>query len=633
MGNLTIALPPFIDKQEKAEALKAMQIIQNLNKLQKQGTGSGQFVIIGLNSLGIGTDEVNFFKQCRPMFPVYKYSILEENEVFCIYDSEGRALQSFKDPKLLLQALKRYGSVVANIKRMKSLPVQHPLGDLNLSIKEYQILCLFEPGKPWKVSYEKLEKEIDKTTNRSKVEFLTKIKKALDKYMTTTVPEVCRSAKTKPVANYYKLVLLGKSLKGMDEEDMVNKVLTPLQADKNIAELAKQIDLINKYKETTDKSKVNKKKIESFIASLNHQLQNSTTATVKVEIIEYLEELMNILPEADVNPDVRKEIQATKIAAEKEMQNRGNNAESEEAIDDSSLLISNNSRNKAGDRMIKRIRGVEFVFRYCPPGTFMMGSPEDEEYRDEKDEILHKVTLTKGFWILETEVTQKQWKAIQGQYYGVAKNAGKAADNYPVINLSWKRCQEFCKNCKKLGLPVQLPTEAQWEYACRAGSVSSYAEGLEDGQAGDIVYEGEDADKELATLFKRELNNLNIWPEDLNVDMPGRIKCDELYGMAFEDFYYPVGKTTPNKWGIYDMHVNASEWCLDLYVPYHIYNGTTINPAIVQPDDELIPKDVEVYTDRHVIRGGRSANRFHGSTADFETGELKGVGFRIVLVP
>lgn len=183
-----------------------------------------------------------------------------------------------------------------------------------------------------------------------------------------------------------------------------------------------------------------------------------------------------------------------------------------------SRQINSTTDNNAGVKMVKIINGVEFTFRWCPPGTFMMGSPEDEKNRD-NDETQHQVTLTKGFWMLETEVTEKQWKVIMG------KNTTHfpRGDDRHVGFVTWNDCQEFCKKCTKLGFPVQLPTEAQWEYACRAGSTEAYSGNLDD----------------------------MAW------------YCDNSGGVS-----HPVRTKKPNAWGLYDMHGNAWEWCADWYGVY-----------------------------------------------------------------
>lgn len=160
--------------------------------------------------------------------------------------------------------------------------------------------------------------------------------------------------------------------------------------------------------------------------------------------------------------------------------------------------------------------GVPMEMVWCPPGTFMMGSPESERGRDD-DETLHQVTLTKGFWMAKTEVTQKQWKSVMGSEDDPSFERG---DNLPMHSFKWDGCQQFCE---KTGL--QLPTEAQWEYACRAGSTGPYA--------GTGV-----------------LDDMGWYMNNSGGDMR------------------PVGMLQPNAWGLYDMHGNVSEWCSDRYGDY-----------------------------------------------------------------
>ena len=173
---------------------------------------------------------------------------------------------------------------------------------------------------------------------------------------------------------------------------------------------------------------------------------------------------------------------------------------------------------RPGERLVKEFKGVEFVFRYCPAGSFTMGSPQTESSR-QKDETQHQVTLTKGFWIMETEVTQKQWQAVMGNNPSNFKGV-----DLPVENVSWKDCQEFCRRTK-----FQLPTEAQWEYACRAGSTERFAGNLE----------------EMAWAY-------------FNSDRQT----------------HPVGTLSPNAWNLYDMHGNVLEWGADWYDEYPVESVT-----------------------------------------------------------
>lgn len=225
----------------------------------------------------------------------------------------------------------------------------------------------------------------------------------------------------------------------------------------------------------------------------------------------------------------------------------------------------------AGDRRIITVNDVGFAFRYCPPNTFVMGSPESE-YGRNIDEKQHQVTQTKGFWMMETEVTQEQWKAIMGN-----NPSAFEGDNLPVEQVTWEECREFCRRCSRLGLRVQLPTEAQWEYACRAGSTGVYA--------GDL---------------------------------------DEMawYSSNSRGQTHPVRMKKPNAWGLYDMYGNVCELCQDWKADYPCESVTdSTNPLS------------GVY---RVIRGGswnytarycRSANR----DGIRQGGSNNYLGFRVIV--
>lgn len=193
---------------------------------------------------------------------------------------------------------------------------------------------------------------------------------------------------------------------------------------------------------------------------------------------------------------------------------------------------------KAGDE--RAVAGVHLC--WCPPGKFIMGSPRTElERRPGEDQV--EVTLTKGFWIAKFEVTQGQWKRVVGPLPGPLTAELPAGDDLPVGNVNFAEAEAFCGKLTELGrrsggLPdgweFRLPTEAQWEYACRAGTTT-------------------------ATAFGDKLGNkqANFKGKPYNGGEPGPSP-----GRAAK-----VGSYPPNAWGIHDMHGNTFEWCRDWYHP------------------------------------------------------------------
>ncbi len=175
---------------------------------------------------------------------------------------------------------------------------------------------------------------------------------------------------------------------------------------------------------------------------------------------------------------------------------------------------------------------TRFRLRWISPGRFLMGSPENEVDRAD-DETQHEVRLSQGYWLGETAVNQAVWHALMG------KNPTHfRGDNLPVEQVSWLDCQEFVKEMgqRQPGMQWRLPTEAEWEYACRAGSVAafSWGDGLHTGQAN---YHG---------------------------DHP---YADGKKG-GFRSETLPVTSFQPNHWGLYQMHGNVWEWCEDRYGSY-----------------------------------------------------------------
>jgi formylglycine-generating enzyme required for sulfatase activity len=194
----------------------------------------------------------------------------------------------------------------------------------------------------------------------------------------------------------------------------------------------------------------------------------------------------------------------------------------------------------------REIDGIPF--RWCPPGTFVMGSPRSEPER-RPGETQVTVTLSKGFWMAQFETTQGQWKCLFDALPGELTDELPAGDDYPVGNLNFHEAEEFCRRLTEHAhatgaLPThwefRLPTEAQWEYACRAGTTT-------------------------ATAFGDALSSTqaNFKGKPYNGGAPG-----PSLGMAAK-----VGSYPPNAWGLHDMHGNIYEWCRDWY--HHRLPGGT----------------------------------------------------------
>ncbi len=179
-------------------------------------------------------------------------------------------------------------------------------------------------------------------------------------------------------------------------------------------------------------------------------------------------------------------------------------------------------------------RGLAQVFRWIRPGTFMMGSPDDEPERND-NETHHEVTLTRGFWLADTACTQALWQAVMRNNPSRFKG-----DDLPVDIVSWKDCQTFLEQINGLlpGLDLVLPTEAQWEYACRAGSRTPFS-------------------------FGRTISTVQA---NFNGNFPyaGGEKGE------YRETTVPVKDLPCNDWGLYQMHGNVYEWCRDWYGNYDL---------------------------------------------------------------
>ena len=188
------------------------------------------------------------------------------------------------------------------------------------------------------------------------------------------------------------------------------------------------------------------------------------------------------------------------------------------------------------------------------PGTFMMGSPESEPGRND-DEVLHRVTISRLFYMGQHEVTQAEWTRVMGSnpsHFG-------SCERCPVENVDFYQVNAFLSrlNAGTSSMRLRLPTEAEWEYACRAGTSSPFNVGA------------------------------RITTAQANID--NRYALGSEDGAAYEKTL-PVGKFPPNAWGLYDMHGNVWEWTNDRYGPY--------NPRL-----DTDPRGADIGGTR-VIRGG-----------------------------
>jgi formylglycine-generating enzyme len=241
------------------------------------------------------------------------------------------------------------------------------------------------------------------------------------------------------------------------------------------------------------------------------------------------------------------------------------------------------------DRYTETVNGVSFEMVKIPAGKFMMGSPTTEDERTD-NETLHEVTLSKPFYIGVHTVTFD----LYDQYVLETKHnrpgdRGWGRDKQPVINVSWEDTAGFCIwLSKKTGKKYRLPTEAEWEYACRAGTETPFNTGY--------------------NVTTQQANYNGEYPYKGN--SKGENRAQTL----------PVGSFAPNNWGLFDMHGNVWEWCNDRF-------GSYPTKSVLDPEGPKTGSD-------RVVRGGswnnrarycRSAGRNYGTAS----GSGSHIGFRL----
>jgi len=225
--------------------------------------------------------------------------------------------------------------------------------------------------------------------------------------------------------------------------------------------------------------------------------------------------------------------------------------------------------------------GVVIELVLIPAGSFKMGSPDNEAGRwGNQDGPVHRVRITRAFYIGKHEVTQEVWEKVMG----TNPSSFKGAKN-PVDSVSWDDCQEFLKKLNALGKErgqFRLPTEAEWEYACRAGTKTRFCSGDADGGLADYA-----------------------WFDANSGGAP-----------------HPVGTRKPNAWGLHDTHGNVWEWCADWYG--EDYYGKSLR------DDPTGPATGSI----RVLRGGswfNDAGLCRSAFRNFPDLRIAYLGFRVVV--
>ena len=203
------------------------------------------------------------------------------------------------------------------------------------------------------------------------------------------------------------------------------------------------------------------------------------------------------------------------------------------------------------DNIVTNSIGMKLV--YIPAGSFMMGSSRsaaqlarEYETREERfaDEFpQHQVRISEGFWMGQTEVTQGQYKSVMNaQPWSGEKYVQEDANN-PAVYVSWEDAATFCRKLSQQESETyRLPTEAEWEYACRAGTTTRFSFGDSDSSLGDHAW------------FRD-----NTWE-------------------VGQEYAHSVGQKEPNPWGLYDMHGNVWEWCSDYYGKDYYYKSPIVDP-------------------------------------------------------
>ena len=245
-------------------------------------------------------------------------------------------------------------------------------------------------------------------------------------------------------------------------------------------------------------------------------------------------------------------------------------------------------QDKFGLFMVLELQGIQQCFRWIRPGSFMMGSTVESDSDRDDDELQHQVTLTQGYWLADSACTQALWMAVTGE------NPSRFKENItnPVELVSWDAVQAFINllNQSQPGLLARLPSEAEWEYACRAGTSTPFS-------LGD-----------------------NITTEQVNYN------SNAPYANAAKGEYR--GKTVAvkslpaNPWGLYEMHGNVWEWCADWYGAYE--QTGVIDPTGSNKGSDRVLRGGSWHSSARNVRSALRSRHFPGGRIGYD-------GFRLAL--
>ena len=222
--------------------------------------------------------------------------------------------------------------------------------------------------------------------------------------------------------------------------------------------------------------------------------------------------------------------------------------------------------------------GASMEFVWIAPGSFVMGSPDSEPWRDNDEGPQHQVTISQGFfWLGKYEITQGQWEALMGTMPWLDQGYVRSNPDHPAVYISWNDVQGLIEKLNAAADEeiYRLPTEAEWEYACRAGRITRWSFGDDESQFRDHAW---------------------FWDNAWNAGL-----------------YYaqPVGTKSPNPWGLYDMYGNVFEVCRDWYGNYS--GDAQIDPTGPASGSTRVLRSSDFITDsRYARSAARNATSLDG---------------------